>query len=295
MLLVTGGTGFIGSNLVKRLLKNPFDTRLLVQPKKKTPLLPKNIPLDIAVSSLQDIRGLRAAMKEVELVIHLASAEHQGPSANLEEVDVDGTQNLIEACLDAEVKKIIFLSRIGADKFSTFPVMKAKGLAEDAIKKSGLTYTIIRLTDVYGKGDHFIHDLHQAIQFAPIVFPFPSSGKTALQPIWINDLVACLMLIMDEEPYDNRIIEFGGGEYYSIQKIVEMVMDNMKHRKLLLPVAPAYLRLINLWFKPYRGAFPLSTAWIDLLSIDRTCSLDSMSKLFRILPARFDHKVGLIS
>jgi nucleoside-diphosphate-sugar epimerase len=294
MLLITGGTGFIGSILVKRLLKNRFDTRLLVQPQKRTPTLPKNVPLDIAVSSLQDLRGLRAALKEVDLVIHLATAEHKGPTANLEEVDVEGTQNLIESCLDAGVKKIIFLSRVGADKFSTYPVIKAKGLAEDMIEKSGLSFTIVRLTEVFGKRDHFISDFSKAIHYAPLVMPYPSGGKIALQPIWVNDVIACLMLILEEEPYDNRLIEIGGSEYYPIRKVLEIIKEKMRKRRLLFPIAPAYLRLINLWFKPYKGAFPLPSTWIDLLAMDRTCPLDSMSKYFRILPARFDHQLDFL-
>lgn len=268
--------------------------RMLVQPQKKSPALPKNIPLDIAVSSLQDLRGLRAALKGVDFVIHLATAEHQGPAANLEEVDVEGTRNLIESCLDAGVKKMVFLSRVGADKHSTYPVLKAKGLAEEVIRKSGLTHTIIRLTDVYGKNDHFVTDFSRAIRYAPVVMPFPSSGKIALQPFWVNDLVACLMLILDEEPYDNRLIEIGGAEYYTIREILQIINEKMRRHRLIFPISPAYLRLFNLWFKPRRGAFPLSSAWIDLLAMDRTCPLDSMSKFFRIIPARFDHHLDIL-
>jgi len=77
MILVTGGTGFIGNVLIQHLSTLGYPVKLLIRPSKTTPNLPKGQPLHIAVTSLSDQNGLRAAMKDVDVVYHLASAESQ--------------------------------------------------------------------------------------------------------------------------------------------------------------------------------------------------------------------------
>lgn len=289
MLLITGGTGFIGSRLVQKLIQSDQDIRILLRPQKKNPRLPKSVALEIAVSSLQDTRSLRAAMKNVRTVFHFATAEHQLPTADYEGVDVKGTENLVEAALDAGVEQILFLSRVGAEKNSSFTVLKAKALAEETIRTCGISFTILRLTDVFGIQDHFTNSLKTAILNSPLILPIPGDGKVNLQPLWIEDLISCIRLIYDEKIFTNRTYEIGGGEYYSFLKVIQLIMVQMRRKRIPLPITPAYLRLYNLWFKQFKDSFPLSTLWLDLLSVDRICPLNSLPQHFGLLPARFTH------
>jgi NADH dehydrogenase len=294
MILVTGGTGFIGSRVVEKLLQSGEPVRLLIRPNRKTPRLPKNVPLNIAVSHLSDDRGMRTALREVDTVVHFATAEHQGPSADLEAVDVEGTQCLLDAARETGVKQILFLGRIGADKSSSYPVLKAKALAEDAIRKQNIPYCILRLTDVFGANDHFTHEIAAGIKRAPIIYPLPGEGKTLVQPLWVEDLISILMLIYEQKRFKNEVIEVGGGEFFEFHQIVRIVMNETNKRKVLIPMSPAYLRIINLWLRRPGAVFPISTLWLDLLAIDRTCPLDSMTRNFSILPARFSNHLGYL-
>jgi len=287
MILVTGGTGFIGSRVVEQLIQSREEIRILLRPQRKTPNLPRKMALDIAVSSMEDERGLRAALRNVDTVFHFATAEHQGQDADLESVDVRGTQSLLNAAREAEVKRILFLGRVGADKSSSYPVLRAKALAEDEVRKSGIPYCILRLTDVFGANDHFTLEIASAIRHAPLVLPYPGGGKAIVQPLWIEDLLSVMMLIQEIKRFNNGVYEIGGGEFFEFTRIARTVMQLINKKKLLFQVSPAYLRIINLWFKSYKGSFPLSTRWLDLLAIDRTCPLDSLPRNFSILPGRF--------
>jgi NADH dehydrogenase len=287
MILVTGGTGFIGSRVVEQLIQSREEIRILLRPHRKTPNLPRKIALDIAVSSMEDERGLRAALRNVDTVFHFATAEHQGQDADLESVDVRGTQSLLNAAREAEVKRILFLGRVGADKSSSYPVLRAKALAEDEVRKSGIPFCILRLTDVFGANDHFTLEIASAIRHAPLVLPYPGGGKAIVQPLWIEDLLSVMMLIQEIKRFNNGVYEIGGGEFFEFTRIARTVMQLINKKKLLFQVSPAYLRIINLWFKSYKGSFPLSTRWLDLLAIDRTCPLDSLPRNFSILPGRF--------
>ena len=287
MILVTGGTGFIGSRVILRLVQSQLPLKVLLRPQNLITKLPHDLALDAAVSSLKDQRSLRAVLSGVKTVLHFASAENEKPHPNFEDVDVTGTETLIKASVDAGVKKILFLSRVGADNNSIYPILKAKALAEKAIKNSGLDYVILRLTDVFGENDHFTNQLANYIKAAPGIVPLPEGGRTVHQPLWIEDLISSIFLVIEDDLFHKSIFTIGGGEFLEFRSIIEIIMKKIEKRKMLFPVSPAYLRLYNLWFKQSRGGFPLSSTWLDLLAVDRTCALDSLPRAFKLLPARF--------
>lgn len=294
MLLITGGTGFIGSRFTQKLIQSDHAVRVLLRPQKTNPRLPRNVSMEIAVSSLQDPRSLRAALKNVKTVFHFATAEHHFPIADYESVDIQGTRNLIEAAGDAGVERMLYLSRVGAEKKSFYPVLKAKAMAEEIIRQSGISHTIIRLTDVFGNNDHFTAPIATAVRHSPLILTIPGDGKMNLQPLWIEDLLTCLMLIYEERIFENRTYELGGGEYFSFMAMLKLIVKHMKKNRIILPVSPAYLRLYNLWFKQQQDRFPLSTLWLDLLAVDRTCPLNALPRTFGLLPARFTHHLDYL-
>src|SRR5512139_169032 len=118
MILLTGGTGFIGRAMARQLVETGHKVRILLRPSPRTPKLPVGVPVEVAVSSLDDVRGLRAAMRDVEVVYHLAGGEGEGGRANLQAVDIDGTRNLAGAAADAGVGRIFYISHFGADRAS---------------------------------------------------------------------------------------------------------------------------------------------------------------------------------
>ncbi len=289
MILVTGGTGFIGSKVILRLVQSHFPLKVLLRPQKIITKLPHDLALDVVVSSLRDQRSLRAVLSGVETVLHFSSAENEKSHPDFEDVDVIGTETLIKASIDAGVEKILFLSRIGADNNSMYPILKAKALAENAIKNSGLDYVILRLTDVFGENDHFTNQLASYIKAAPGIVPLPEGGKMVLQPLWIEDLISSIFLLLEDDLFNKSIYTIGGGEFLEFNSIIKIIMKKVERRKMLFAVAPAYLRLYNLWFKQDKSGFPLSSIWLDLLAVDRTCALDSLPRTFKLLPARFSH------
>ena len=159
MLLVTGGTGFIGQVLIRQLVENDYAVRALVRPSTDTPDLPRKVPVEVALGDIADPASIRAALVGVDTIIHLVTGEFMGPDIDLSRVDVRGTRTVVEAAQAADAKRILYLSHIGADRASAYPVFKAKGIAEEFIRDSGMTYTILRTGPVFGPGDHFTTDL----------------------------------------------------------------------------------------------------------------------------------------
>src|SRR5512138_394979 len=120
VILVTGATGFIGRTLVRHLFELGRPVRVLIRPSRRSPRLPKGMPVEVAVVSLSDERAIRAALKDVDVVFHLAGTESQGRNANLLTVDMQGTENLARVAADVGIKRFITLSHIGATRASGF-------------------------------------------------------------------------------------------------------------------------------------------------------------------------------
>ncbi len=172
--------------------------RLLLRPSPHSPNLPTGLPVQVAVSSLQDQRGLRAALKGINTVIHLAGTESMGSRSDLDGVDINGTHSLTSAAKEAGIDRFIYLSHLGADKASAFPVLKAKAIAENLITHSGVPSTIFRSAVVYGPNDHFTNVFAKMIEISPWIMLIPGNGSNLLQPIWIQDLVTCLVMSLGE-------------------------------------------------------------------------------------------------
>ena len=106
-------------------------------------------------------------MVDVDIVYHLASQEALGARGNLLETDIQGTKNLVAASQDAGIDRFFYLSHLGADRASAYPIMTAKAIAEDHIKKSSLDYTILRSGIVFGQTDRFTTNLARLIRSIP--------------------------------------------------------------------------------------------------------------------------------
>lgn len=286
MILITGATGFIGSALIRNLNNLGLPIRLLLRPSPESPRIPRGVNVEVAVSGLRDERGLMAAMRDVDVIYHLAGTERAGSQADLNGVDVEGTATLASVAAQARVERFFYLSHIGADRASAFSVMKAKGIAEGLIKKSGVTYTILKTSAVFGPGDQFTTVIDDILKSIPFLFFMPGDGLVNLQPLWIEDLVTCLTWALEEPKTKNQTIQIGGCEYLTYRQIVDLVMDATNRRRTIVNSSPAFLRSVNLFAEQVLKRSPVSIYWLDYLAADHTTALDTLPRLFGLMPAR---------
>ena len=198
MILVTGGTGFVGRAVLRKLAEFGFAVRTMLQPSSRSPALPRGVPVDITLADMTDRRGVRASLVGIDTVIHLAGIEGQGSSDHRLELEEAGIQNLAEAAAEAGIKRLFFLSHIGVDRGSAYPVMQVKALAEDHIRSSSVPYTILRTALLFGRQDNFTTSLAMLLGISPLFFPIPGDGSTLLQPLWVDDLATAITWALDE-------------------------------------------------------------------------------------------------
>jgi len=294
MILVTGGTGFIGQALIQYLAETNHQVRTLIRPSPRSPRLPVGVPVEVAVTGLLDERGLRAAMIGVDTVYHLAGVERRGVEADLMETDIQGTQAVVRAAQDAGVKRFFYISHLTADRASAYPVFKAKAIAEEHIRRSGIDFTIMRTAMVFGPGDGFTTGLAQLLKTLPFGILMPGEGDVHIQPLWINDLVTCLAWALDDDSTRNQIFELGGPEYLSFREVVEIIMAKLDIQRAMIAVSPPYLRAMTVFIEYLIPRPPISVYWLDYFATNRTCPLDTIPRVFNLMPSRFSQRLDYL-
>jgi uncharacterized protein YbjT (DUF2867 family) len=293
MILVTGGTGFVGQVLIRHLVEAGHEVKTLIRPSKHSPNLPKGVPVEVVVSGLSDERGLRGAMVGVDTVFHLASGEWAGPRSSLMDIDIQGTRNVAKAAQDAGVDRVLYLSHLGSDRASAFPVLKAKAIAEEYLRRSGVDFTIFRSGIVYGPQDGFTTGLARLLSASPI-FLIPGDGSTLLQPLWVEDLVTSLVWSLDDSKTRNQTYEIGGPEYLTFRQIVDEINRVLGIRRRLVAMRPPYLRGLTVILDQALPGLPISVYWLDYLAANHTCSLETLPNTFNLMPARFSQRLAYL-
>jgi NADH dehydrogenase len=293
-ILVTGGTGFIGQALVRHLADAGHKVRILLRASTQSPNLPRSLPVEVSISGLNDERGLRAAMVGVDTVYHLAGAEWRGAYASLMEIDIQGTQNIVVAAGDASVKRLFFVSHLGADRASAYPVLKAKAIAEEYIRRSGIDYTIMRTAIVFGNNDGFTTGLAQLVSSIPAFFFIPGDGENLLQPLWVEDLATCLVWALNDERTYNQMYEIGGPEYLTFNQVVQIVTDALNLRRRFVHLRQPYLRALTVFMENLLPATPVSVYWLDYLATNRASNLDAIPRFFNLMPSRLSQRLAYL-
>jgi len=294
-VLVTGATGFVGRAVLPKLTGAGHAVRILLRPSARDPRLPRGVPVEVALAALTDVRGLRAALLDIEAVLHLAGGEGHASRADLIESDAEGTRALVEAASEAGVRRLIALSHLGADRASAYPVLQAKGMAEDAIRRGGVPYTILRSATLYGPEDRFTTSLAMTLALAPLVFFLPAGGAARLQPLWIEDLATALLWALEEEGLLGQTYEVGGPEVLTLREVVEMIMRVTHIARWLVEARPWALRIVYRLGEAALVWPPFTTTWMDLLAGAGTAPLDTLPRAFGLQPARMQDRLDYLA
>ena len=286
MVLITGTTGFVGRALLRQLLREGRELCCLIRPSGRDPCLPSG-KIHVATSTLHDLSSLRVAMQGVDTVIHLVGAWRDRGADSAEWVNRQGTANVVEAALEAGVRRFVYLSHIHADRNSAYALLRSKGAAEEIIRSSGLRYTILRSSLIFGPDDHFTTVLAMLLKVIPVVFPLVGEGKTRFQPIHVDDAARCLAGCLDAYHLVDTVLRIGGPQHLSYAEVLDAVMEVMRVRRVRvrvrLPAVRTLARVSNLFF-PYP---PVGNAQIDLFAIDNTTDLGNVPRNFDFEPQRF--------
>jgi len=226
------------------------------------------------------------ALQGVDMVVHLVGILQEAPGVSFHEVHVLGTEALLREARKAGVRHFFFQSALGAHPGSDTRYLKTKALAEEAVKASGLPFTIFRPSLLIGPWDGFSLRVIELIRSMPVV-PVPGSGRARLQPLYIQDWVRCFLKVLKEGP-KNKTYELGGPEQLSYNRILELYMQALGLKKPLLHI-PMGLATLGLPLGRLARAAGLKVPQatleqLRLLQRDNVCAPDAVRRHFGFQP-----------
>ena len=282
MIFVSGGTGFIGSHCVKRLIGAGHRLRLL---SFKGPGLATDLPANQAeyvIGSVTDPASLKGKMEGCEVAVNFVGIIVQVREATFERIHVQGVQNLLEEAKRAGVKRFIHISALGTSDKPVSEYFRTKWQAEQLIKTSAVPYVILRPSLVFGPEDQFFNKLKPML-YSPIV-PVLGDGKSRFQPIWVEDVASCIVKSVEDEKPLNGIWEIAGPEQLTFDELLDQMADvlNLAPRiKVHVPIGAVkpVAQLLESLPKP-----PLTTDQLKMLSINNVTATNAITEVFGIQP-----------
>ncbi|MBI1870580.1 MAG: complex I NDUFA9 subunit family protein [Chlamydiae bacterium] len=231
MILLTGSTGFLGQNLLPHLKEKGYAVRCLIRQNSSTECL-KNFCEDKVIGDILDESSLKYSMRGIDTVIHLAGIRMEIGNVNFESIFYLGTRHIVDVAKAAGVKRFIFLSTFGARPKAKSRFHHYKWLAEEYLKHSGLKYTVLRPTIIYGPHDHFVTKWMRKLKNLPIV-PILGRGKNLIQPIGVEDVIQCILKSLTDPTKEGITYELAGPDRLSFREIVRQIGIFIGHKRKL--------------------------------------------------------------
>jgi uncharacterized protein YbjT (DUF2867 family) len=233
MLLLTGATGLVGSTVLRRLLAEGIPVRCLVRDPRR--LGPLRVRVQIALGDLADPPSFRNALRGVETVVHLAAAIRDQRRGSIEELNGIATWRMVEAAQRQGVERFVFFSALGASPHHRTRCLRAKALAEQAVREAELRSTVVAPSIIYAPGDPWL-TLLERLALLPVM-PVSGRGRAVFQPIWAEDVADAILANLREGGSEaHERIELAGPETLSHSDIVRTLLHSLGRRRALVHV-----------------------------------------------------------
>ena len=295
VVAVAGGTGFVGGEIARELRRRGRDVVVL---SSRGEAARGQLPDDIEIrqADVSDGSGLNAALAGVdELVISLAfpglPVEQPAKGYTFMDVDAGGTKRLVAAAKASGVGRLVYISGAGAAHDADKHWFRAKAVAEDAVSGSGLRWTILRPTWVFGPGDVSLNRFLGFARVLPFV-PMTNLGRQQLAPVFVGDVATLAADSLEADAAADQVFEVGGPESMSMKEVLRRAMSVTGYRKPLMP-GPAPLIKVAAWPMRFLPNPPLSPGAVDF--INQPATVDVRPLLARMPRALTTLEAGLAS
>ena len=234
MILIVGGTGDLGSRITDRLIAQGEQARVLVRPgHRKDDRLPQGI--ERVTGDLKDPASLAAACAGVHTVVTTANASARGAPDTVESVDLTGNLNLIEAAEAAGVGRFLFVSALGAHPEHPMPLLHAKGVTEQRLRSSRMTWTVLQ-------PNVFMDKLIPIVVGEPALSDRPvtliGSGRRKHSFVAMEDVAAYACAALDHPQAEQQTVVVAGPEPLSWYDIVAAFENELRTRVPVQTVPP---------------------------------------------------------
>lgn len=290
-IFITGGTGFVGSEIQSTLEGRPL--RLLV---RRNANRQRNLTVDVVVGDVTNAASLRGAMDGCTTVIHLVAIIAEERGATFDSVIRQGAENIVAEAQRAGIEHIILMSALGARNDPAYPYFHAKYRAEDAVRQSGLPFTILRPSIIFGPGDGFINQLADLVRSAPIV-PIAGTGRSLFQPVGVAEVARSVAWAIENDVSRGQTYELGGPDILTYDEIIDLIQRQVgtSKRKAHLPISLVRGVVTLSSPLPKRLRPPVTIDQLKMLDIDNCTARSATAELAGRPQLRLQNGIGYLT
>jgi len=282
-IFISGGTGFVGRNLQAALAGRPL--RLLVRDRSRSASASEG-DVEYVEGDVTDPDSLEGALDGCEAAISLAAIIEERGRNTFDAVIRQGNIYLVAAANMAGIGRFILMSALGARHDPAFPYFEAKWQAEQAIRGSGMRYTIFRPSWVYGPEDNALNRFVKLARVLPFV-PVVGDGKQRMQPVFVADVARCVVESLTNDAAANQVFEIGGPDVMTMDEVLRTMLTVLGKRKPLLHAPAALPKLAGALMAPLPNR-PLSPDAVEFITSDALADNSAVLRAFdvRLTPLR---------
>jgi uncharacterized protein YbjT (DUF2867 family) len=206
--------------------------------------------LDYAQGDVGDPASLLQAMQGATAVVHLVAIAIERGSLSYEQVNYQGTVNVVEAAKKAGVRRFINMSQLGAKADLPYRFLASKGKAQEYVAASGLDWTAFRPSVIWGPEDEFANTFAKLVPLTPLIYPIVGDQNSRFQSVWVEDVVTCFAKALQDDDTIGKEYELGGPEILTLEEIERFPMPVLRLAvalmETLLPNPPVTRSLLEL-------------------------------------------------
>lgn len=294
-IFLTGATGFVGKDMLERLLADGHAVRAAMRG------LPGQNARVVAHSQhigrkddFQWVHGdvvegsrLEESMQGCDAVIHLVGIIVEKGTNTFERVHHLGTRNVVEAAKRTGIKRFVQMSALGvrADGVAAYQTTKWKG--EEEVRHSGIPFCILRPSLIFGQGDGFVTQMMQTMRSAPLFRPVPGDGAPRFRPIAVEDVTTCFLRALTYEAATNQTVDLGGADELALNEVLAEIARCAGVRKpavhIPMPLMMVGARIAQKLLKNP----PVTVDQLCMLQEGSTCNIGPMKCTFGVDPRGF--------
>jgi NADH dehydrogenase len=282
LILVTGGTGFVGGHVVHELRGRDLPVRCLVRDPRKAAKL-AGWGCELAEGDVTDEQSLRRAVAGVDTIVQLVGIR-QGPPEQFQRIMVDGTRDLLSAARDAGVGRFVHMSALGTSEETRelVPYYWAKWENEQQVRSSGVPFVIFRPSFVFGPDGGILPTFVKLAKLAPVT-PIIGSGRQRIQPIWADDLAKIFTEATQKEDVTGRLFELGGPDAVTWNEFWERLKRVLGLTRPSVHVPVGLMKINALLTERLPGDIPLTRDLLKMLEHgDNVVSDDDAVRTFAL-------------
>jgi NADH dehydrogenase len=292
-VLVTGGTGFVGRDVVRQLHAAGHRIRILVRRPDSPVVRALGALFDArpCVGNVLDPAALPAALAGAGAVIHLVGIISEFGRNTFENAHTCATANVIAAARQAGARRYLQMSALGTRPGAASRYHQTKWAAEEAVRGSGLAWTILRPSLIYGPEDHFVNLFARMSRWSPFL-PVMGAGRGRLQPVSVEATAECFVRSLTEPRCEGQTLDVCGRDRLTFVELLRTILSVLGRRRLLvhlpLPLARLQARVFEFIFPSLLGrAAPLNRDQLLMLQEDNVGDPGPAAALFGLAPERF--------